>query len=69
MFDCVEKKVKNGAIKQEGNSTVEIRVTHSKGRAAVVFHQTGLFDVEKREALIGYWKGVVGRMDVALVGG
>jgi activator of HSP90 ATPase len=49
-------------------STVEIRVTNSKGRAAVVFHQTGLFDVEKREALIGYWKGVIGRMEVALVG-
>ena len=49
-------------------STVEIRVTNSKGRAAVVFHHTGLFDVEKREALIGYWKGVIGKMVVAFVG-
>jgi activator of HSP90 ATPase len=43
-------------------STVELRVTNTKGRASVVFHQTGFFEIEKREELRIYWKNVVSKM-------
>lgn len=47
-------------------STIELRVTNTKGRASVVFHQTGFFEIEKREELRIYWKSIVSKMNEAL---
>jgi activator of HSP90 ATPase len=47
-------------------STIELRVTNTKGRASVLFHQTGFFDIEKREELRIYWKNIVSKMTVEL---
>jgi activator of HSP90 ATPase len=44
-------------------STIELRVTNTKGRASVVFHQTGFFEIEKREELRIYWKNIVSKMN------
>jgi activator of HSP90 ATPase len=44
-------------------STIELRVTNRKGRASVVFHQTGFFEIEKREEMKIYWKNIILKMN------
>ncbi len=44
-------------------STIELRVTNRKGRASVIFHQTGFFEIEKREEMRTYWKGIISKMN------
>ncbi len=43
-------------------STVELRVTNRKGKASVIFHQTGFFEIEKREEMRIYWKNIISKM-------
>ncbi len=40
-------------------STVELRVTNRKGKASVIFHQTGFFEIEKKEEMRLYWKKIL----------
>jgi activator of HSP90 ATPase len=47
-------------------STIELRVVNAKGKAAVIFHQTGFFEIEQKEELRTYWKNVVEKMNQAL---
>lgn len=47
-------------------STVELRVTNRKGKASVIFHQTGFFEIEKREEMRTYWKGIISKMNDVL---
>jgi activator of HSP90 ATPase len=44
-------------------STVELRVTNRKGRASIVFHQTGFFEIEKREEMRTFWKYVIEKIN------
>ncbi|MGL4631724.1 MAG: SRPBCC domain-containing protein [Leadbetterella sp.] len=44
-------------------STIELRVTNRKGKASVIFHQTGFFEIEKREEMRIYWKGIISKMN------
>ncbi len=48
-------------------STIELRVTNRKGRAAVVFHQTGFFEIEKQEEMRTYWKSIILKMNDELI--
>jgi activator of HSP90 ATPase len=43
-------------------STIELRVTNRKGKATVIFHQTGFFEIEKREEMRTYWKNIISKM-------
>ncbi len=47
-------------------STVELRITSNKGRAAIIFHQTGFYEFEKREEMRNYWKGIINNIDKEL---
>jgi activator of HSP90 ATPase len=49
-------------------STVELRVTNRKGRASIVFHQTGFFEIEKREEMRTFWKYVIEKINQSLIG-
>jgi activator of HSP90 ATPase len=44
------------------SSIIELRVTNRKGRASVVFHQTGFFEIEKLEEMRTYWKNIISKM-------
>jgi activator of HSP90 ATPase len=44
-------------------STIELRVTNRKGKASVIFHQTDFFEIEKREEMRTYWKGIISKMN------
>ena len=44
-------------------STIELRVTNRKGKASVIFHQTGFFEIEKREEMRTYWKSIISKMN------
>ncbi|MBV5313558.1 MAG: SRPBCC domain-containing protein [Prolixibacteraceae bacterium] len=48
-------------------STIELRVTNRKGRASVVFHQTGFFEIEKQEEMRTYWKSIILKMNDELI--
>jgi hypothetical protein len=48
-------------------STVELRVTNTKGRAKVIFHHTGFYQIEQLEELRSYWKKVIANMDLDLI--
>jgi activator of HSP90 ATPase len=50
----------------EKPSTIEIRITNSKGKASVVIHQTRLYTNAQREEMKIYWKSVIDRMEVEL---
>lgn len=43
-------------------STVELRVKNSKGKASVIFHHTGFYKIEQQEELRQYWKSIVTKM-------
>lgn len=43
-------------------STVELRVKNSKGKASVIFHHTGFYKIEQQEELRQYWKTVISKM-------
>lgn len=51
----------------EKQSTVELRVTNSKGKATIIFHHTGFFEIEQKEELRAYWKNVVAKINTALI--
>jgi activator of HSP90 ATPase len=47
-------------------STVELRVTNSKGRASVVFHHTVFYEKTQIEELRTHWKNVTVKMNEEL---
>jgi activator of HSP90 ATPase len=49
------------------DSTVELRITNSNGRAKVIFHNTGFYKIEQQETLRIYWKNVIAKMHQALM--
>ena len=48
-------------------STVELRVTNSKGKATIIFHHTGFFKIEQKEELRSYWKNIVSKINTELI--
>ncbi len=46
----------------EKPSTVELRVTDTKGKSRIIFHHTGFFKIEQQEELRSYWKNVCEKM-------
>ena len=50
----------------EKQSTVELRVTNSKGKATIIFHHTGFFKIEQKEELRSYWKNIVSKINIEL---
>jgi activator of HSP90 ATPase len=49
-------------------STIELRVTNRKGKASVIFHQTGFFEIEKKEEMRTYWKNIISEMNNHFIG-
>ena len=43
-------------------STVELRITNSKGRAAVLFYHAGFYKQQQVEELRAHWKNVIADM-------
>ncbi len=46
---------------------IELRITRIKGRAAMVIHQTNFFEEAKIEEMRSYWKGIILKIDRALM--
>ncbi len=53
----------------EKPSTVELRITNSKGKASIVIHQTRLYENTQREEMKIYWKNVIDKMNIELTRG
>jgi activator of HSP90 ATPase len=50
----------------EKSSTVELRITNTKGKARIIFHHTGFFKIEQQEELRTYWKTIIDKINNAL---
>jgi activator of HSP90 ATPase len=50
----------------EKTSTLELRVTNTKGQAKVIFHHTGFYKIEQQEELRSYWKNVIANINLEL---
>lgn len=47
-------------------SIVEMRVINRKGKAGLTFYQTSFFEIENREEMRMYWKGVIPKMTTSI---
>jgi hypothetical protein len=47
--------------------TVKLRVTNSKGKAKILFYNTGFYKMEELEILRSYWKLVISKMNTELI--
>jgi activator of HSP90 ATPase len=50
----------------EKQSTVELRVTNTKGKAKIIFHHTRFYKIAQQEILRSYWKNVISKMTIEL---
>jgi activator of HSP90 ATPase len=51
----------------EKQSTVELRITNTNGKAKVIFHHTRFYKIEQQEILRRYWKNVILKMTIELI--
>jgi hypothetical protein len=63
--DC-HLRLKLKPIGFEKALTVELRVTNSRGKAKVLFHNTGFYKIEQVEQLRNRWKHVISKMATEL---
>jgi activator of HSP90 ATPase len=47
-------------------TTLELRITNVQGKARIIFHQTGFYQIEQKEELRNYWKQVISKVSTAI---